>query len=122
MPSDSAPLAIATDEDAPPGVGVVDGVLDGEEGDEYPLQPIADIMRAATATKRNDDITSSENINAEHRIVPASYDAESVRAVSGYFPQLIDAVGLSESERSPTCFESVEVSTRLMKPTAGELE
>ena len=50
LPSDSAPAGIATDDDGPPGVGVGDGVGDGETGvdEELPPQAIANIRIADT--------------------------------------------------------------------------
>jgi hypothetical protein len=64
LPSVSAPTGIATVDETPPGVGVGDGVLDGDEGDEYPPQAIADNMSAVTAMRRNDDINFLRNINS----------------------------------------------------------
>lgn len=60
FPSVDAPIGIETDDDAPPAVGVGDGVGDGVVGDEsLLLQPIASSRTTETAAKRNSDIRTS---------------------------------------------------------------
>jgi hypothetical protein len=58
FPSDWAPTGIATAAEGAPGVGVGDGVVDGEAGDdeELPPQAIATIRIADTTPRRNETI------------------------------------------------------------------
>jgi hypothetical protein len=58
FPSDEAPTGITTDDDGTTGVGVGDGVGDGEAGDgeELPPQAIANTRIVEMTARRNDNI------------------------------------------------------------------